>query len=299
MPVVGFLRSTTPTDSEYLVDALRQGLRQAGYVENQNLTIEFRWADGHPERLSDLAADLVRSQVSAIVANSPSAVAAKKATTTIPIVFVTGDDPVESGLVANLNHPGGNITGASFVDVTLTEKRFSLLDELVPKAAVIGVLLDPNAPKADDQLRGAQAAARTLARPIVVLTVGTERDLEPAFATLVREHAVAVHVGTGSFLVAQQRNRLIALADRYSVADSVAQREAVEAGALMTYNASIKEMYRQAGLYVARILKGEKPGDLPIVLPTKFEFVINLKTARARGIEIPPTLLAQADEVIE
>ena len=298
VPTVGFLRSTTEKGSEYLVAAFRQGLRQAGYVEGKNVAIEFHWGDDKRERLAELAADLVRRQVSLIVANTPAAVAAKRTTTTIPIVFVSGDDPIQTGLVTSLNRPGGNVTGLSFIDVSLTEKRFALLHELIAKAGPIAILVDPNAGGAEEQLRDAQAASRVLGRQLVALKAGTERELESAFAEMARQNAVAVHVGTGPFFN-QQREQLAALAERHGLADSVAQREAAEAGGVMSYSSPVKEAYRQAGIYSARVLKGENPGDLPIILPTKFELVINLRAAKRRGIEIPPSLLLRADEVIE
>src|SRR5262245_31732421 len=298
VPTVGFLRSTTEKGSEYLVTAFRQGLRQAGYVEGRNVAIDFHWGDDKRERLAELAADLVRRQVSLIVANTPAAVAAKRTTTTIPIVFVSGDDPIQTGLVTSLNRPGGNVTGLSFIDVSLTEKRFALLHELIAKAGPIAILVDPNAGGAEEQLRDAQAASRVLGRQLVALKAGTERELESAFAEMARQNAAAVHVGTGPFFN-QQREQLVALAERHGLVDSVAQREAAEAGGVMSYSSPVKEAYRQAGIYSARILKGENPGDLPIILPTKFELVINLQAARRRGIEVPPSLLLRADEVIE
>jgi putative tryptophan/tyrosine transport system substrate-binding protein len=298
VPTVGFLRSTSSKGSEYIVTAFRRGLRQAGYVEGRNVAIEFRWGEDRRERLPELAADLVARQVAVIVANSLAAVAAKRVTATTPIVFVIGGDPIKAGLVDSMNRPGGNTTGLSFINEELAEKRFALLHELMPKGAVIAVLIDPNAPAPEQEIQTTEAAARALGREIIRVNAATESELQSAFAALQRQQAGAVHVGTGAFFN-RQREYLVALAARYRLASSHPLREAAEAGAMMSYGGSITDMYRQAGIYVARILKGEKAAELPVVQPTRLEFVINLKTANVLGLDVPPTLLARADEVIE
>ena len=298
MPVIGFLRSTSLASSTHLVTAFLRGLKETGYTVGQNAMIEYRWADDQADRLPALAGDLVRQQVAVIVANSTAAVAVKAATRTIPMVILTGSDPVKDGLVANLNRPGGNITAVVFFSDELGTKRFELLRQLVPKATTIGVLVNPNHPGTEDERRNVQAAARAIGQQLIVLEVSSDRDIETAFATLVQRGAGALLVGSGAFLFSN-RERLVALVARHALPTSFAQRESVAAGGLMSYGTSISDAYRQTGIYAGRILKGENPADLPVMRSTKFEFVLNLKTAKMLGLEIPATLLAVADEVIE
>jgi putative ABC transport system substrate-binding protein len=298
MPVIGFLRSASQASSAHLVTAFLRGLTETGYTDGQNVTIEYRWADNQADRLPALAGDLARRQVAVIVANSTSAFAVKAATTTIPMVFLTGSDPVEGGLVTNLNRPGGNITGVVFFSDQLGTKRLELLRQFVPKATTIGVLVNPNHPGTEDERRNVQAAARAIGQQLIILDVSSDRDIETAFATLVQRGAGALLVGSGAFLFSN-RERIVALVARHALPTSFAQRESVTAGGLMSYGTSITDAYRQTGIYAGRILKGEKPADLPVMRSTKFEFVINLKTAKTLGLEIPPRLLATADEVVE
>jgi putative tryptophan/tyrosine transport system substrate-binding protein len=300
MPVVGFLRSTSANASIDLVAALRRGLAEAGYTEGQNIAIEYRWAEGHNDRLPALAADLVRRQCALIVAGGDAAAhAAKTATTAVPIVFATGEDPVKVGLVSRLNRPGGNITGISFYNsADLVSKQLELLREVVPKAAVIGVLVNPTMAAVQSQESEAQVAARALGLQLLVVNAGSERDFDTAFTTLVEQRVEALLIA-GSALFTGQRYRLVAGAARYALPTIYPLREFVAAGGLMSYGGSLTDAYRQVGVYAGRILKGEKPADLPVTLPTKFELVINLQTAKGLGIEIPPMLLARADEVIE
>jgi putative tryptophan/tyrosine transport system substrate-binding protein len=298
MPVVGFLRSGTLTDVLYRVTAFRQGLKEAGFVEGQNVAIESRSDEGQTDRLPLLVADLLRRQVALIVGNTPSALAAKAATTTVPIVFVIGGDPVRDGLVASLNRPGGNVTGVSFFSVELAAKQLGLLRELRPGATRIAVLADPKWPTTERFVSEVQAAASAVRQQLIVLYVSSDREIETAFTTLVQRGADVLHAGIGSFPLSH-RERIAALAARHRIPAIYVQRDYVEAGGLMSYAPSIPDTYRQAGIYAGRILKGEKPGDLPVMLSTKFEFVINLKTAKALGLEIPDKLLALADEVIE
>ena len=297
MPVVGFLRSGTLTGEAHRVTAFRQGLKDAGFVEGQNVAIEYRSED-QTDRLPLLVADLLRRQVALIVGNTPAALAAKAAATTVPIVFVAGVDPVRVGLVASLNRPGGNVTGISFISVELGAKRLGLLRELLPGAAPIAVLVDPKYPLTERFVSELRAAALAVGQQLIVLDVSSDREIETAFTTLVQRGAGALVGGTGGLLLSQ-RERVVALAARHRIPAIYYFREAVAAGGLMSYAPSIPDAYRQAGIYAGRILKGEKPGDLPVMLPTKFEFVINLKTAKALGLEIPDTLLALVDEVIE
>jgi putative ABC transport system substrate-binding protein len=298
MPVIGFLNNTSASATSNRVAAFRQGLNEAGFIDGRNVTIEFRWAENQLERLSVLAADLVRRRVAVIAANAESTPPAKNATSTIPIVFIAGADPVESGLVANLNRPGGNVTGVSFIADALNPKRLELLHELVPKPAIIAVLVDPTGPIRDGVLREIEAAARMLGREIVVVKAGTEAEIDAAFAIFVQAGARGLFVGTGPFLTGRHQ-QITALAGRHALPACYGSREFVENGGLMSYGASSTDAYRRGGIYVGRILKGENPGDMAVELPTKYELVINLATAKAFSVDIPPKLLALADEVIE
>jgi putative ABC transport system substrate-binding protein len=298
VPVIGLLRSAPLADAAHLVTAFRQGLKDAGFVEGQNVAVEYRSADNQIDRLPALVDDLIRRPVAVIVGNNPSALAAKAATTTVPIVFATGSDPVKDGLVASLNRPGGNVTGVVFFSAVLGAKRLELLRQLVPKATTIAMLVNPNSPETEAERRDVQAAAQAIGQQLIMLDVGSERDIEPAFATLVQRGAGALLVGTGGFMNSH-RERIVALSARHRLPASYSVREFVAAGGLMSYGASITDAYRQAGIYAGRILKGEKPAELPVMRSTKFEFVLNLKTAKTLGLEISPTLLALADEVIE
>jgi ABC-type uncharacterized transport system substrate-binding protein len=298
MPVIGFLRSTSLADSTQLVTAFRQGLKEAGFVEGENVAIEYRWAEGQYDRLRALVADLVDRKVAVIAANSPSALAAKTATTTIPIVFTTGDDPVNLGLVASLSRPTGNVTGVTFFGGALVAKQLELLHELIPQATVISVLVNPNFPGTAFQLRDMQEAARTLGHPMHVLNASTGSEINTAFATIAQQRTDALLVAGDPFFLSRL-SQFITLAARHAVPTIYPQREYVAGGGLISYGTSVTDAYRQVGVYVGRILKGAKPMDLPVVRATKFELVINLQTAKLLGIEVPPTLLARADEVIE
>jgi ABC-type uncharacterized transport system substrate-binding protein len=297
-PVIGFLRSTSLADAAHLMAVFRQGLKEAGFIEGQNVVIEYRSAEDQAHRLPALVADLVRQQVALIVGNTPSALAAKAATTTVPIVFVTGGDPVIDGLVASLNRPGGNITGVSFLGRELVTKRLELLRQLLPKAAAIAVLVDPNFPEAERERRVVQAAAHAIGQELIAVEASSDRDIEMAFATFAQRGAGALFIGSSAFLNSR-RERVAALAVRHALPASHTLREFATAGGLMSYGTSITDAYRLAGIYAGRILKGEKPADLPVQQSTKFEFVINLRTAKALGLDVPDRLLALADEVIE
>jgi putative ABC transport system substrate-binding protein len=298
MPVIGFLRSTSLVEFPHLVNAFRQGLNEIGFVESQNVVIEFRSAEDRHDRLPALVADLVRRPVNVIVGNAIAAVAAKAATTTIPIVFATGSDPIRDGLVASLSRPGGNVTGVHFFGVVLVAKRLELLRQLMPKATTMGALVQPNIPNTERERSDLLAAAQAVGQQLIFLDATSSRDIEAAFATFVQHGVGALLVGGGAFMNSN-RERLVALATRHKLPAIYAWREAVAAGGLMSYGTSQSDAYRQAGIYAGRILKGEKPGDLPVMQATKFEFVINLKTAKTLGLEIPDKLLALADEVIE
>ena len=299
MPVIGFLNSASPEAFAPFVVAFKSGLNEAGYVEGRNVAIEYRWAEGKYDQLQVLAAELVRQQVAIVVATggTNSAVAARAATATIPIVFNTVD-PVKDGLAASFNRPGGNATGVSLFANALAPKRLELLRELLPSAAVIVVLLDATSTDAEIQLREVQAAADSVNQQIYTLTIGTDREFDTAFASPVLRQAGALLVA-GSPFFTSRRDQIVALAARDSVPAIYEWREFAAAGGLMSYGTSLRDAYRQVGVYAGRILKGEKPADMPVVQPIKFELVINLRTAKALGLEIPPSLLARADEVIE
>jgi putative tryptophan/tyrosine transport system substrate-binding protein len=299
VPVVGFLRSTPAQPFAHLVTAFREGLKEVGFVEGQNVAIEYRWADNHLDRLPRLAADLVQGQVAAIVGNGLAVRAAQAATTTIPIVFVLADDPVKSGLVASLNQPGSNLTGVTFFGgESLGVKRLELLHELTPKGSAIAVLLDPNYPEGGSELPAVEAAAREFGRPLLVMRVENERDFDAAFARIVQAGAGAILVN-GSPFFTSHRKALIALAARHAIPASYDLRDFVVDGGLLSYGASISGAYHQAGTFVGQILKGAKPAEMPVSRATKLELAINLGTAKRLGINIPDALLARADEVIE
>jgi putative ABC transport system substrate-binding protein len=300
MPVIGFLSSLRSNDRPLIVAAFQQGLQDIGYFTGGNVAIEYRWAAGRFNQLPALADDLVRRQVAVIAAISgtPSALAAKTATTTIPIVFAMGSDPLEQGLVANINRPGGNVTGATFFTASLGPKRLELLRELAAKTTTIALLVNPDNPASVADTASVLASARAIGQTVKVLEASTSRDIETAFAALVRERFGALYVGPDP-LFFNQRHLLAVLAARHALLTIYGDREIVEAGGLLSYGATRTDAYRQAGVYVGRVLKGEKAAELPVVLPTKFELVINLQTARALGLTVPPTLIARADQVIE
>jgi putative tryptophan/tyrosine transport system substrate-binding protein len=299
-PVVGFLSSRSADDSVRVVASFSDGLAEIGYVDGRNVAIEFRWAQGQFDRLPVLAAELVRRSVTvlAAVGGHQTPRAAQAATNTIPIVFGIGEDPVKEGLVPNLNRPGANVTGATFFTALLGAKRLGLLRDLVPKAAVVGLLVNQNTSQGQGQIRDVQQAARDLGQRLVILNGGSDEDIDAAFAGLARQGVAALMVGADPFFDTR-RDRLIALVTRNRVPAIYQFRDYALMGGLMSYGASITDLYRQVGVYVGRILKGEKPADLPVMLPTKFELVINLKTAKALGINISDNLLTLADEVIE
>ena len=298
MPVVGFLRSTPLNTSTPLVAAFRQGLKESGFNEGQNVAVEIRSADNQIDRLPALVDELVRRPVNVIVANVLAALAAKNANTTVPILFVTGSDPVKDGLVASLNRPGGNVTGVSFVSGALATKRLEILRQLTPNATTIAMLVQLDADESVLEQREVQTAARATGQQLIVFDVNSAADIENAFATMAARGVGALYVGTGPFTTSH-RELLTALAARNAIPAMYSLREFVAVGGLMSYGASITDAYRQAGIYAARILKGERPADLPVIQATKFDFVLNLKTAKALALEVPPSLIALADEVID
>jgi putative ABC transport system substrate-binding protein len=300
LPVIGFLSSQSQETMGRVLPSLWRGLGEQGFTEGKNVRIEYRWAEDRYDRLPAMAAELVRDKVTVIVAGGGNASprAAKAATATIPIVFSAVADPVTGGLVESLNRPGGNVTGLALLTIELDAKRLDLLREMLPAAEVIGALIDVSRPEAPAQLKSLEAAAQTVGRKLVVANAGNEGDLDAAFASLVEQHAAAVLVAA-SPLFTSRRDHLIAVATHHALPTMFQFREFTAAGGLVSYGASLVEAYRQTGVYVGRILRGEKPSDLPVMQPTKFELVINLKTARALGLIIPPGVLAIADEVIE
>ncbi len=299
VPVIGYLNSGSPDSSSHLVTAFRRGLSDNGYFEGQNLAIEYRWARGRYEQLPALAAELVRYPVTLIAAfTPPAALAAKAATSATPIVFMSGTDPVKLGLVASLNRPEGNVTGATFFSTGLEPKWLELLHELVPAASTLAVLVNPKFPERESQLRDIAAAARTIGQRVVILEADSESSIESVFAGTAEKGVRALLVASDPFFFSR-RHQLVALAARHKVSAIYQLREFVDAGGLMSYGTSVADACQQAGVYSTRILKGDKAADLPVIQPTRFEMVINLKTAKALGLEIPPTLLARADEVIE
>jgi putative ABC transport system substrate-binding protein len=298
MPVIGFLNGQSPAVFAHIVAAFRLGLNQAGYVEGRNVAIEYRWAEGRMDTLAALAAELVRRPVDVIVATGGAHLAAKAATSTIPIVFTSGADAIKEGLVASFNRPGGNATGATVLSATLVAKRLAIVLDLIPSAASIGALVDPTFSEASAQLTQLQTAARAIGQRVHVLNASTENEIDTAFASISSVHIDALLIGATPFFRGR-RNQITALAARHAIPTSAEGRDFAEGGLLMSYGPSITDIYRQVGIYTGRILKGEKPADLPVVQPSKFELVINLTTAKALGLSIPDKLLALADEVIE
>jgi putative ABC transport system substrate-binding protein len=298
LPIVGFLNSASADGYGAMAAAFREGLRETGYVDGHNVIVDYRWAEDRYDRLPVLATDLVSRRVAVIFANSPSIAPAKAATTTIPIVFMSGDDPVRLGFVASFNRPGGNLTGVSILAGELATKRLELVRDLIPRARLIAVLINSDFGPSGRFQADIESAARALGLPIQFLPANNDAEIEAAFATLAQARADALLVGPGPFLDSR-RERLVALAAKNNIPAAYETRATALAGGLMSYGASVQEGYRQAGIYAGRILKGEKPAELPVVQLSKFELVVNLKTAKALGITVPPTLLIAADEVIE
>jgi putative ABC transport system substrate-binding protein len=300
LPVVGFLNGQSPTLYAHYVDVFRLALKAAGFVEGRDVVIEYRWAEGQYDKLPALAADLVSRQVTVIAATgtTTAVLAAKAATATIPIIFTTGGDPVKAGLVPNLKRPGGNVTGVSFLVNETGSKQLELLCEMVPSATSVGLLVNPKNPNMDAEIADVMQAARVLGRQVQVVNASSEPEIDGAFAAFVQQRVNAIIITADAFFTARN-DQVVALAARNALPAIYSLPEEAAAGGLMSYGSSQADAYRQAAVYIARVLKGEKPGDLPALLPTKFEFVINLKTANSLGIRVPPDLSARADKVIE
>jgi len=299
MPVIGFLNGASPDGYAPYVAAFRQGLKEAGYVDGQNATIEYRWAEGHYDRLPALAADLIQRKVTVIAATTtPAAQAAKAATSTVPIVFTTGGDPIKLGLVASLNRPGANVTGVSNLLVELGSKQLGLLRELVPPTTAIATLMNPNFSGTESQLGDVEAAARMLGLQLIVLRASTDREIDIAFATMAQQGGGALVLGVDPFFL-ERRDHIVTLAARHAIPAIYPVRDFAVAGGLMSYGTDFADSYRQAGIYAGRIVRGEKPADLPVQRSTKFEFVINFKTAKVLGLAVPNAMQLLADEVIE
>jgi putative ABC transport system substrate-binding protein len=298
LPIVGFLRSEPLADAMHLVAAFRAGLKEAGFNEDQNVIIELRSAEGQTDRLTGLVAELIHRPVAVIAANSLAAVAAATVTSRVPIVFATGTDPVRDHLVTSLNHPGGNVTGVIFFSGNLAAKRLELLRQLVPKAMTIAVLVKPNTPETESERRDVLAAAQAIGQQLLIFDASSEPEIATAFKSAAQGGAGALLVGSGPFFNSQ-REYIVSMAARYALPAMFNNPESVAAGGLISYSTSLTDAYRQAGIYAGRILKGEKPADLPVMQPTKFELIINLKTAKSLGLTVPPNLLAIADQVIE
>ena len=299
VPVVGFLRNTPSASFEYIVAAFRRGLSEMGFVDGRNVAIQQRWAEGRDDRLPALLADLISLNATVIVANTPASLAAKAAGTTVPVVFATGSDPVRDGLVASLSRPGGNFTGVVFISSDLATKRLDVLRQLVPRATTVAMLIGPSTlSEVVAERTDVEKAARTFGQDLIIAGATSGGEIEAAFATFIERRAGALFVGTGSF-TNSHREAIVALAARHAIPAIYSLRESASIGGLISYGTSITDAYRQAGIYVGRILKGEKPADLPVAQSLKFELVLNLKTARALGLDVPPSLIAIADEVIE
>jgi putative ABC transport system substrate-binding protein len=300
MPVIGFLHSTSPEPNANLVAAFRKGLVERGFIEGQNVAIEYRWAEGQVDRLPDLAVDLIRRNVAVIVTpgSTPAALAAKAATASVPIVFAVGADPVTLGLVASLNRPGGNVTGVAFESTEIAAKALGLLREVLPQAARVVVIVNPESVFTEAVVKNLEAGASTLRLQVEIAFASSDRAIEAAFANTSQGPATALLVGPDA-LYTSHRVKIVALAARYALPTMYCLREFADAGGLISYGPDLTNAYREAGIYTGRILKGEKPADVPVVLPTKFELVVNLKTAKTLGLEIPPNVIARADEVIE
>lgn len=296
--MIGFLRSASLADAKHLITAFQHGLRETGFVEGQNVRIEYRSADSRHARLPSIVRELIALPVDLIVANHIAAVPAKAATTKIPIVFASGGDPLRDGLVERLNRPGANVTGIVFLSGDLALKRLERLRELLPGNRVVGMLVNPNSPNTDGERRDVQVAADAIGQKLVIVEVSSEADLEPAFALMARQGVAGVLSGTGGFMNSQ-RERLVSLAARHAIPAIYAEREFAEAGGLMSLGGNITQAYRQAGVYAGRILRGERPGELPVIQLSKVEFVLNMRTARTLKLAIPPTLAFQADQIIE